>query len=265
MTDRPLTGKNIVVTRPAHQARELAAMIGAAGGVASLFPVLEIRDVEDLKPLLAIVARLDEFDLAVFISPNAVNKAMNIITAHRTLPSHLRCAAVGRGGVKELARFGVTEVIAPVRRFDSEALLALPELQDMRGRRVVIFRGDGGRELLGDTLTERGASVEYAECYRRGKPNLDAAPLLKSWARNELDAITVTSSEGLRNLYEMIGALGRQWLRKTPVFVPHPRIAEVAHELGLTRVIVTEPADEGLMKGLKEHFTTESSSGSRVQ
>lgn len=261
MKNRPLTGKNIVVTRPAHQARELAAMIDAAGGVVTLFPVLEIRDIEDLKPFLTIVARLDDFDLAVFISPNAVNKAMNLITAHRALPPRLRCAAIGRGGVKELARFGVTDAIAPARRFDSEALLELPELQDMRGRRVVIFRGDGGRELLGDTLAARGASVEYAECYRRGKPNLDAAPLLRSWARNELDAITVTSSEGLRNLYEMIGALGRQWLRKTPLFVPHPRIAEVARELGLARVIVTEAADEGLMKALQEYFAIAGGSG----
>jgi uroporphyrinogen-III synthase len=259
MTDRPLAGKNIVVTRPAQQAGELAAMIRAAGGAATLFPVLEIRDVEDLEPLLAIVARLDEFDLAVFISPNAVNKAMNLITAHRALPRGLLCAAIGRGGVKELARFGVTNAIAPSRGFDTEALLELPELREVRGKRVVVFRGEGGRELLGNTLKARGARVEYAECYRRGMPNLDAAPLLQAWARNELDAVTVTSSEGLHNLYEMIGALGRQWLRKTPVFVPHPRIAEVARELGLTRVIVAEPADEGLINALKEHFATASS------
>jgi uroporphyrinogen-III synthase len=263
MADRPLTGRNIVVTRPAHQAQELAAMIRDAGGVATLFPVLEIRDVEDLKPLLALIARLDEFDLAVFISPNAVNKAMNLVTARGGLPPGILCAAIGRGSVKELARFGVTNAIAPARRFDSEALLELLELQEMRGKRVVIFRGDGGRELLGDTLAARGARVEYAECYRRGRPNLDAAPLLKAWARNELDAITVTSSDGLRNLYEMIGALARQWLRKTPVFVPHERIAEVARELGLTRVIVTEAADEGLVKGLIEYFSARNGVGSR--
>ena len=69
-------------------------------------------------------------------------------------------------------------------------------------------------------------------------------------------AVTVTSSEGLRNLHEMIGAPARQRLRKTPIFVPHPRIAEVARELGLTRVIVTEPADAGLMKGLEDYFAS---------
>lgn len=260
---RPLEGRNIVVTRPEHQAHELAVLIQDAGGATTLFPVLEIRDVDDLKPLLDIVERLDEFDLAVFISPNAVNKAMNLITEHRDLPRGLRYAAIGRASVNELTRFGVADVIAPARRFDSETLLEMPELQQMAGRRVVIFRGDGGRELLGDTLRARGAQVEYAECYRRSRPNLDAAPLLKAWARDELDAITVTSSEGLRNLYEMIGAPARQWLRKTPVFVPHARIAQVARELGLARVIVTEPADEGLIRGLKEYFASSSGPASR--
>ena len=263
MADRPLTGKSIVITRPAQQAQELAAMIREAGGVPVLFPVLEIRDVEDLKPLLELISRLPGFDLAVFISPNAVNKAMNLITARGGLPRGILCAAIGRGSVKELARFGVTDAIAPSRRFDSEALLELPQLSEVRGKKVVIFRGDGGRELLGDTLAARGARVEYAECYRRGRPNPDSAPLLKAWARNELHAITVTSSEGLRNLYEMIGALARQWLRKTPVFVPHARIADAARELGLARVIVTEPADEGLMKGLIEHFAAGNGPGSR--
>lgn len=259
MKDRPLRGKNIVVTRPVHQARELAALIRAAGGNPILFPVLEIRDVEDLKPLLALIERLDEFDLAIFVSPNAVTKAMNLITARRALPAKLALVAIGRGSVKELGRFGATEVISPARRFDSEALLELPALQDVSGKRVVIFRGDGGRELLGDTLQARGALVEYAECYRRGTPDLDAAPLLKAWARNELHAITVTSSEGLHNLIEMIGSLGRTRLRKTPLFAPHARIAEVARGLGLATVIVTEAGDEGLIAGLIEFFATQSS------
>jgi uroporphyrinogen-III synthase len=119
---------------------------------------------------------------------------------------------------------------------------------------VVIFRGEGGRELLGDTLTARGARVEYAECYRRGRPDLDTAPLMKAWARNELHAITVTSSEGLRNLFDMIGKLGQTWLRKTPLFAPHPRIAATARELGLSVVIETGPGDEGLLAQLEQYF-----------
>ncbi|MGA0032872.1 MAG: uroporphyrinogen-III synthase [Burkholderiales bacterium] len=246
----PLAGRGIVVTRPAHQAAQLAGMIRDAGGNPILFPVLEILDVADLQPLIDVIERLDEYDLAVFISPNAVVRALNQVTARRAWPAGLRVAAVGKGSVKELKRFGINDVIAPARAFDSERLLDMPQLQAVSRQRIVIFRGDGGRELLADTLTARGGQVEYVECYRRARPRADAAPLLRSWARDEVHAVTVTSSEGLRNLFEMLGKLGQSWLRRTPLLAPHPRIAEAARELGCTRVIETEPGDEGLMAAL---------------
>lgn len=254
MTALPLAGRGIVVTRPAHQAAGLAELIRAAGGNPILFPVLEILDTENLQPLIDAIARLDEYRLAVFISPNAVVRTMNQVAARRAWPAQLRVAAVGKGGVKELRRFGITGIIAPDRMFDSEHLLALPELQDVKGQRVVIFRGDGGRELLGDTLAARGAVVDTVECYRRAQPRVDAAPLLKAWARNEVHAVTVTSSEGLRNLFEMVGRLGQSWLRRTPVFAPHPRIAAAARELGCTIVVDSAPGDEGLIEALQRRF-----------
>lgn len=246
----PLQGTGVVVTRPADQARQLARMIAAAGGEAILFPALEILDAADLRPLHALIGRLDEFDCAIFISPTAVSKAMNLIHARRELPPQLAIAAIGKGSRRELERCGVKQVLAPLQQFDSEGLLALPQFQDMRGKRVVIFRGEGGRELLGDTLRARGAQVEYAECYRRGKPGLDAAPLLHRWARGEIHAVTVTSGESLHNLFELLGKLGQQWLKKTPLFVPHPRIAETARGLGVEQVVVTAPGDEGLLTDL---------------
>jgi uroporphyrinogen-III synthase len=255
----PLAGLNILVTRPAHQAGSLAELIREAGGSPVLFPVLEIVDTEHLEPLYGIIERLEAFDLAIFISPNAVDKAMNLIGARRgttRLPAGLAVAAVGKGSRKALERFGIEDVLAPESRFDSEGLLDLPQLRDMGGKQVVIFRGEGGRELLGDELTRRGAVVEYAECYRRGKPNVDAAPLLHLWARDELAAITVTSGEGLRNLYDLVGKLGRQWLKRTPLFVPHERIASVARELGLEEVWVTGPGDAGMLDGLLAWRTT---------
>ncbi|MBI2508640.1 MAG: uroporphyrinogen-III synthase [Betaproteobacteria bacterium] len=250
----PLAGRGIVVTRPAHLAGELVRRIRAAGGSPILFPVLEIRDVTDPGPLDALIARLDEFDLAIFISPNAAEKAMHLITARRELPAKLAVAAIGGGGVRALERHGVTGVIAPAGRYDSEALLEQPALAAVKGKRVVIFRGEGGRELLGDTLKARGALVEYAVCYRRGRPDADAAPLLAAWAGNKLDAITATSSESVRNLHDMVGPAGRERLRQTPLFVPHPRIAEAARGLGLARLVVTGAGDEGLVAGLTDYF-----------
>jgi len=251
---RALEGRGIVVTRPREQAGHLAGLIRAEGGRAIVFPALEILDAQDPKPLLAIVDRLADFDLAIFISPTAVAKAMNLIRSRGAFPPGLEVAAIGRGSARELERFGIERAIVPQERFDSEALLALEPLAAVAGKRVVVFRGEGGRELLGETLAARGARVEYAQCYRRARPGGDAQTLLKSWARGEIDAVTVTSGEALRNLYEMMGTPGRQRLRETPVFVPHERILAVAGELGLEHAIGTAPGDDGLMAGLVRHF-----------
>ena len=248
----PLKGKGIVVTRPAHQAGPLARSIEEAGGRAILFPVIEIRDLEDLGPFYGVVDELEEFDLAVFISPNAAERAIDMILARRALPRGLRVAAIGGGGARALAARGVTNVIAPEGRYDSEALLELPDLAAVR--RVAIFRGAGGREHLGEALRARGASVAYAECYRRSRPDLDPRPLLEAWARGAIDAMTVTSSEGLRNLSGMVADAGRSALQRTALFVPHPRIAQAARDLDVRTVIVTGPGDPGLLDGLAAYF-----------
>jgi uroporphyrinogen-III synthase len=250
----PLDGRNIVVTRPAGQAAHLAEALIGLGARPILFPVLAIFDVEDPAPLQEMAIRLDEFDWACFVSPNAVEKSLATILARRPWPARVRAATVGRSSELALAKFGVADVVAPQGRFDSEALLELPELQEMTAKRVVIFRGDGGRELLGDTLKQRGATIEYIACYRRDKPALDPAPLLKLWGEGRLDGVTVTSSEGLRNLVDMVGKLGQTWLKKTPLFVPHQRIAGLARALGCHEVILTGPGDEGLVAGLLEYY-----------
>jgi uroporphyrinogen-III synthase len=236
-----------------HQSAHLEQLIAAADGNVILFPTMEIAAPEDPRPLAAVIGRLDEFDIAIFVSPNAARLAMKSIRARRELPPHLRLAAIGSGGVRELERYGVSRVIAPPR-FDSEALLDMPEMQNVAGRRVVIFRGEGGRALLADTLLARGATVEYAACYRRLRPQCDAATLLKAWEHNELHAITATSSEGLRNLCDLVGESGQAALKKTPVFVSHPRIESGARELGFASVILTGQGDEELVRGLTRWF-----------
>lgn len=253
-SDLPLKGKGIVVTRPVRQAENLTRRIARAGGTPVLFPAVEIQPGGDALRLAALIDRLDAFDWAIFISPSAAEQAMNRINARRRLPPTLRVAALGGGSARALARFGIQAVVSPVGKFDSEALLELPEMQEMSGQRVIVFRGEGGREWLADALTHRGAQVEFADCYRRGKPDADAAPLLRRWARNEVHAITATSSEILRNLFDLVGVLGQQWLKKTPVFVIHERIAHVARELGISHVIITTGGDDGLVAGMIDWF-----------
>jgi len=113
----------------------------------------------------------------------------------------------------------------------------------------VIFRGEGGRELLADTLRQRGARVEYAECYRRIKPQADTTPL----QQQHFDAVIVTSSEGLQNLRELLSA---DWpaFRSVAYFVPHERIAQMANQLGVQQALITHGGDAGCIEVLSQHF-----------
>lgn len=249
----PLAGRTIVVTRPLAQAGPLAEAIRVAGGIPFIFPLLEIAPASNPAPLAEAVSHLADYAIAVFISPNAVDFSLPPILACGEWPAGLLPAAVGQGTVRALVAHDVHGTVAPSERFDSEALLELPELQRARvaGKRVALFRGDGGRELLADTLRERGATVDCITCYHRSAP-ATAAPLLAQW-RHGIDAFTVSSSEGLRYLVGLLDAGGRERLAATPVFVPHARIAENARELGLGRVVLTAAADAGIIEGLRTY------------
>jgi uroporphyrinogen-III synthase len=257
MTAGPLAGRGILITRPAHQAGHLAALIHAAGGRPVIFPTLEILDPADPQPLLDAIKRLESYNLAIFISPNAVARVMERMAGRRAWPAGLRVAAIGQGGVRELERHGIHQVIAPQRFFDSERLLEMSQLQAVSGQHVLILRGDGGRELLGDTLMARGAQVDYVACYRRARPQTDPAPLLQAWAQGGIQATVVTSSEGLRNLFAMLGKPGEPLLQHTPLLVPHPRIAAAARELGCREVIESASGDDGLIAALLQRSAKE--------
>lgn len=248
-----LSGKTIVVTRPEGQADSLCEGIAQRGGVALRFPVLAIAPPVDESDLARATARLDDFDLAFFVSPNAVDFALRYILSRRTWPEGLTVATVGGGSERALRGHGFARVVAPLSGFDSEAVLALPTFTPaaLCGRRVVIFRGDGGRDLLGSELRARGAEVEYVTAYRRYRPEADAAVLTNALRDGHLDALVLTSSEGVRNLTDMLGREGVRKLAQVPVFVPHPRIAGFALEAGFRTVVETDAGDDGILHGLE--------------
>ncbi len=253
MDDTALAGKTILVTRPAEQAAGLSRLIQDAGGTPFVFPAIEIKEPSDPERLAGVLARLEEFDLAIFVSPTAVARAFEYFDARTDWPENLDAAAVGQGTAWALKVSGINHVIAPVGQSDSEALLALPALQDVAGKRILIFRGEGGRELMAQTLTQRGALVEYAECYRRTKPDKNIAPLLEQHGHQAFSAVVLTSREGLANFHEM---LGNAWgaFKSVPAFVPHERIAEAARKLGMHSVHVTSAGDAGTMQAMIKFF-----------
>lgn len=237
---KALCGRRILVTRPRELAAGLAALIAREGGEPVLYPAIEIRDPENPAAARALLARAAEFDCAVFVSPSAVRKAFALHAG----PWPLRIAAVGEGTRRSLEERGLRNVIAPEGRADSEALLALPELRQVRGLRVLMVRGEGGRELLGETLAARGAEVSAAECYRRARPSAPPPP-------GVLDAACVGSTQALDNL---VAAFGCERLRALPLFVPHARVEQHARTLGLETPVLAGPRDAQMLERLVAYF-----------
>ena len=221
----------MLVTRPAHQAETLARRIEAAGGEAVRLPAIEIAPPANPAALHAVLDRLHDFACAIFISPNAVRQALPHLRA-RGLPPGLRLAAVGQGTLRALSEAGLTQVLAPTERFDSEALLELLPPAAVAGKDILIVRGEGGREQLGETLRARGARVAYAECYRRVPPRQPDAAALTRLRHGEIDILVITSAEGARNLCDLVGESGQARLLATPVVVVGERQAQACRELG---------------------------------
>jgi uroporphyrinogen-III synthase len=250
-----LHGLRVLVTRPAGQAGRLCKLIAAAGGEAFCLPAINILDPVDSDHLENVVAQLTNYNLAVFISVNAVTRGLDFITAHGTWPVNVRIATIGVRSAEALTPYGLTADLVPEHRFSSEGLLALDELQDMRGQRVVIFRGNGGRKTLHDALTERGAEVDYVEAYRRACPVVDPEEILPYWQPGALDVITITSNETLQNLFDMAGVEGQPLLREIPLLVVGERQAALAQKLGFARqaLCAEHASDEAIVAALQEY------------
>ena len=251
-----LAGRTILVTRPADQAREVSEAIEAEGGCAVQFPLIEIIPVTQPAAFLPLASGLREFALVFFVSPNAVAHGLAGLRQVAPWPSGLEVAAVGAGTRRALEAAGFATVIAPESGFDSEAVLELPAFsaEVLRGRRVLIVRGDGGRELVGETLHARGARVEYLCCYHRRCPEADPAPLLALARGDRLDAISLTSSVGIENFARIVGTGGLDHFAEIPGFVSHPRIAERLRHYGMRRGVLTGIGDEALIRAMFTFF-----------
>lgn len=247
-----LSGVTVVVTRPAHQAENLCRQIEAAGGEALRFPVLEIQTPQDIHKCQNQLAQLAEYDLAIFISANAVTSAMAMLKSAQAWPTSLPIAAVGKATADAAISQGLNISLTAAQPYNSEALLSLPELQKLSGKRILIFRGNGGRELLRESLLERGAEVEYVECYQRVVPQTDTRQLYAAWDQNRKMPIVVTSNQGLQNLVAMVNNEYQQELLSSPLVLISERTAKLSVKLGFTQTaLVAEAAnDEAILNSL---------------
>ncbi|MSQ58823.1 MAG: uroporphyrinogen-III synthase [Betaproteobacteria bacterium] len=229
-------------------------MIEEAGAVPVLFPTIEIEPIELHAGPLAILRRMDQYEYAIFVSANAARYGMAAVRAHGSWPANLTALAVGDATAQALREQGLSRVLAPTEGSDSESLLRIQALQNVQDKNLLVVRGLGGRELLAGTLRERGARVDYLECYRRLLPASDPAPVLQRFAQGNIQAVVINSAEGLENLFTLLGEGGYAYLCAAVMFVMHPKIAARAREKGVKQVIVTPPGDEALARGLITHF-----------
>ena len=254
MSTRALDGVGVVITRPREAAEALAAALAARGARPFIFPALSIEPVPASAALDAALERLPSCPLAIFVSANAVEHGLAAARARGAWPESAAVAAIGEATARALRNSGFSHVISPAQRHDTEALAALPELQEarVRGENVLVFRGEGGRERLKQILEARGATVTDAECYRRVRPEGDARGLLAAWARGEVHAVSALSGETLANFVAMVGDEGVERLAGAALVVPHEAVAAHGEARRFARVIVAEPGAEGIAHALSQ-------------
>jgi uroporphyrinogen-III synthase len=251
---QPLAGRTLWLTRPAQQAGVLQAALEAQGARVFCLPLLEIVPVSPKREQLQHLKDLDRYDLVVYISSNAARFGLErILEWWAQYPVGLLNVAVGSGTAAVLLEQGL-EVSYPLERMDSEGMLALPELADIQGKRALIVRGVGGREVLADGLRARGCAVDYVELYERIAPRHPVDYLAHCLEALPPDAVVISSAEAMDNLKELFLAVGDEW-QELPLFVASERLRLHARQLGFHRVRCLESAsDAAIITGLSAAF-----------
>lgn len=226
-----------LVVRPAAQANQLVQMLRQLGHAPLCCPLLETRPGCDL-PHLGDMLR--EADLVIAVSMHAVHFAHHFLLQTGQTWPHIDYFAVGQASADAFAEAGIQALCPADPR--SEGLLALPALQRVSGRRVLILRGNDGRDLIARTLASRGALVHYCATYERHYPDLDGDALTRHWQAAGLDSLLITSGELLQRLLALVPGPQHPWLYDRLLVVPSPRVAEMAEGAGFTRIVIAQGA-----------------------
>ena len=247
--DQSLRSRTVLITRPATQQQGLQRLIEGAGGVAVGLPVIEIQalPVSELQAAKSAIENLDHYNVVIFISSNAAHFGAEIINDFwPQFPVGVDVIAIGDTTARAVTSLLDCSVISPAQGSDSEALLQLPELQHVNEKKIAIIRGVGGRELLAQELTDRGAAVQYIEVYKRNFVNYSEQELNSAMIDSGCTAITVHSGESLKQLLALSGH-NIAATTGLPLVVPSPRIAEQAREAGFSEVEIAQGASDSAM------------------
>ncbi|WP_213716360.1 uroporphyrinogen-III synthase [Cedecea lapagei] len=244
----------ILVTRPSPAGEELVSRLRALGQVAYSFPLIEFSPGRQLSQLPAQLAALAPGDLVFVLSQHVIDYAAPLLRRNGIpWPGNLSWFAIGRTTALAFHTVSHIPIRYPQDRETSEILLQLPELQNVAGKRALILRGNGGRELLGETLEARGAEVSFCECYQRSAIIYDGTEEAHRWHARGISTLVVTSGEMLQQLYTLTPDWYREnWLLRCELLVVSERLASLARTLGWQNIRVAANADnDALLRALQ--------------
>ncbi|PWC14662.1 uroporphyrinogen-III synthase [Brenneria corticis] len=244
----------ILVTRPSPAGEQLVTRLRKLGHSAYHSPLIEFSPGRELAQLPARLAALRPGDLLFALSQHAIDYADPLLARSGTgWPQTAAYFAIGRTTALALHTVTALPVAYPSPSETSETLLQLPELRHVNGKQALLLRGNGGRELLGDTLAERGAQVSYCECYQRSPVYYDGAEQSRHWQQAGVDKLVITSGEMLQRIYTLVPDYYRaSWLLGCRLIVVSERLAAQARRLGWRNIRVADNADnDALMRALQ--------------
>jgi uroporphyrinogen-III synthase len=255
----PLHGVGVLVTRPQQQAGPLCRLLETRGASAFRLPALDIRPLADRRALTARLGALEDFDLIVFLSSNAVRFGAVLLEQKRDLP----LAAIGPATARALNQAGYRVAVQPAGGFDSESLLRHPKLEHLASNRILLVKGSGGREVLQDELSRRGAQVSIADVYRRERANpssADLSALEALFAEGAIQVITASSAETADNLLELATPSLRGDFECARWVVPSERVAARLRGRGVsgTLLLADSAEDHDLVEAIVRWRASES-------
>lgn len=233
-----LQGLRVVNTRPRDQGLSLSKAIIDAGGIAIDFPTLAIEPIPDT--WLATLPPLEDIEQAIFISSNAIHYFFKALAQHQLIwPITIKNYVIGNASAETLEKYGIRVDGIPTIA-DSEHLLQLNSLQQIKNQTILLIKGEGGRETIAETLNERGANLISIMTYRRILSQINPQFIHSLWHDDKVDIILFTSQQAMLNMFTIVGEEAHDWLCQVPCLVISERIAQVAVTLGIQTIIVSQ-------------------------
>ncbi|MND55395.1 Uroporphyrinogen-III synthase [compost metagenome] len=233
-----MTGWRLLLTRPAEECTALATALAEVEVFSHAMPLLDIEALPVGPQQLEQMRELERYRAVIVVSKPAARLGLELLDQCWPQAPQLAWFSVGAATAQILQARGLN-VTFPAQGDDSEALLQLPQLQAAIATphaRVLIMRGEGGRELLAERLSEQGASVDYLQLYRRCLPRYPAAALSQAITEQRLNGLVVSSGQGFEHLQQLAGDDWPQ-LSQLPLFVPSSRVAGMAQAAGARTVV----------------------------